>query len=147
MLGGQHGEINCKTTRLPLGRRVYLIGKRTLFFFWELVVWMIHIGRAGHQGRVGGNGGCLTNGDMALDSGAQFLAVAGHRLIPARARSSIGHQLRRELDCSQFGRLPVKIRFLVDMLVLVFSSCMARLRVLLLWLLLSLESFFWVLGL
>ena len=32
-------------------------------------------------------------GDMALDSGAQFLAVPEDRLIPARARSS-GHQLR-----------------------------------------------------
>ena len=33
-------------------------------------------------------------GDMALDSCAQFLAVAEHRLIPARARS-IGHQPRK----------------------------------------------------
>ena len=29
-------------------------------------------------------GGWSTNGNMALDSGAQFLAVAEHRLIPAR---------------------------------------------------------------
>ena len=36
----------------------------------------------------------MTYGDLALDSCAQFLAVAEHRLIPARARS-VGHQLRR----------------------------------------------------
>ena len=39
--------------------------------------------------------GWLTYGDMAMDSGPQFLAVAEHRLIPARARS-VGHQLRRD---------------------------------------------------
>ena len=35
-------------------------------------------------------GGWLTYGDLAMDSCAQFLAVAEHRLIPARARS-VGH--------------------------------------------------------
>ena len=39
-------------------------------------------------------GGWLTYGDLALDSFAQFLAVAEHRLIPSRARS-VGHQLRK----------------------------------------------------
>ena len=39
-------------------------------------------------------GGWLTSGDFALDSCAQFLAVAEHRLIPSRAKS-ICHQLRR----------------------------------------------------
>ena len=39
-------------------------------------------------------GGWLTSGDLALDSSAQFLAVAEHRLIPSRARS-VCHQLRR----------------------------------------------------
>ena len=39
-------------------------------------------------------GGWLTSGDLALDSCAQFLAVAEHRLIPSRARS-ICHQLRK----------------------------------------------------
>ena len=39
-------------------------------------------------------GGWLTYGDLAMDSCAQFLAVAEHRLIPSRARS-ICHQLRR----------------------------------------------------
>ena len=68
---------------------------------------MLHIGRARHPGPgprdiVPGQlsiefinvGGWLTSGDLALDSCAQFLAVAEHRLIPSRARS-IGHQLRK----------------------------------------------------
>ena len=38
-------------------------------------------------------GGWLTYGDLALDSCAQFLAVAEHRLIPSWARS-VCHQLR-----------------------------------------------------
>ena len=36
----------------------------------------------------------MTLGDLSLDSCAQFLAVAEHKLIPSRARS-ICHQLRR----------------------------------------------------
>ena len=36
----------------------------------------------------------MTYGDLALDSCAQLLAVAEHRLIPSRARS-ICHQLRK----------------------------------------------------
>ena len=39
-------------------------------------------------------GGWLTSGDSALDSCAQFLAVAEHTLIPSRARS-VCHQLRK----------------------------------------------------
>ena len=39
-------------------------------------------------------GGWLTSGDLALDSCAQFRAVAEHRLIPSRA-GSVCHQLRR----------------------------------------------------
>ena len=66
---------------------------------------MLHIGRARHPGPgkrsfISGQlsiefaniGGWLTYGDLAMDSCAQFLAVAEHRLIPARARS-VGHQL------------------------------------------------------
>ena len=68
---------------------------------------MLHNGRTRHPGRVSGKGpqgrlsdefvregGRKCNRDLELDSGAQFLAVAEHRLIPARARS-IGHQLRK----------------------------------------------------
>ena len=39
-------------------------------------------------------GGWLTHGVLALDSCAQFLAVAEHRLIPSRAWS-VCHQLRK----------------------------------------------------
>ena len=39
-------------------------------------------------------GGWLTSGDLALDSCAQFLAIAEHRLIPSGARS-VCHQLCR----------------------------------------------------
>ena len=68
---------------------------------------MFHIGRARHPGprkrfftpgqlsiEFVNVGGWLTHGDLALDSGAQFLAVAEHRLIPSGARS-VCHQLRR----------------------------------------------------
>ena len=68
---------------------------------------MLHIGRARHPGPGPRDiflgqvsiefinvGGWLTSGDFAMDSCAQFLAVAEHRLIPSRARS-IGHHLRR----------------------------------------------------
>ena len=68
---------------------------------------MLHIGRARHPGPGGRSfipgqlsvefinvGGWLTSSDLALDSCAQFLAVAEHRLIPSRARS-ISHHLRK----------------------------------------------------
>ena len=68
---------------------------------------MFHVGRARNPGlgpRVFTRGqlsvefvnvgGWLTYGDLALDSCAQFLAVAEHRLIPSRARS-VCHQLRK----------------------------------------------------
>ena len=105
--GGKSGQNHCKTTVSPRGNRVFLVSKRTLYFFWEKVVWMLHIGRARHPGpgrrsfipgqlsiEFANIGGRLTYGDLALDSCAQFLAVAEHRLIPARARS-VGHQLRK----------------------------------------------------
>ena len=68
---------------------------------------MLHIGRARHPGpgkrfftpgqfsvEFVNVGGWLTSGDLALDSCAQFLAVAEHRFIPSRARS-VGHHLRK----------------------------------------------------
>ena len=89
---------------------------------------MLHIGRARHPGPgrrpfISGQlsiefaniGGWLTYGDLAMDSCAQFLAVAEHRLIPARARS-VGHQLRK-LAIIRSGLLPVKILLLEVMLV------------------------------
>ena len=76
---------------------------------------MLHVGRARHPGPgprdiVPGQlsiefvnvGGWLTSGDLALDSCAQFLAVAEHRLIPCRARS-VGHQLRKAGHHSHLG--------------------------------------------
>ena len=68
---------------------------------------MFHIGRARHPGpgprfflpdqlsiEFVNVGGWLTCGDLALDSCAQYLAVAEHRLIPSGALS-VCHQLRR----------------------------------------------------
>ena len=61
-----------------------------------LVLWYLWIGRAKHPGRgppchfaieVFNVGGWLTHGDLALDAKLDFLAVAEHRLIPARVRS------------------------------------------------------------
>ena len=69
---------------------------------------MLHIGRTRHPGpgprvftpgqlsiEFVDVGGWLTHGDLALDSCAQFLAVAEHRFIPSRARS-VCHQLRKD---------------------------------------------------
>ena len=104
--GGKCGQVHRKTTVSHLIKSVFLVSKRTLYYFWEKVVWMLHIGRARHPGpgrrsfvpgqlsiEFANIGGWLTYGDLAMDSCAQFLAVAEHRLIPARARS-VGHQLR-----------------------------------------------------
>ena len=61
-----------------------------------LVFWHLWIGRARHPGpssvpshlgvdEVLNVGGWLTHGDLALDTGVDFLAVVEHRLIAARA--------------------------------------------------------------
>ena len=84
-----------------------MVSKRTIYIFWEVLLWVLYIGRARHPGpgprvftpgqlsiEFANIGGWLTFGDLALDSCAQFLAVAEHRSIPSRARS-ICHQLRR----------------------------------------------------
>ena len=70
------------------------------------MVWILHIGRARHPGlgkrfftlgqlsvEFVNVGGWLTYEDLALDSCAQFLSVAEHRLTLSRARS-VGHFLR-----------------------------------------------------
>ena len=102
-------------------------------FSGRLAIWMLHTGRAGHPGPgswcfLSGQlsiefvnvGGWLTCGDLALDSCAQFLAVAEHRLIPPRVRS-IGHSLRKAGHQSVWS-LPVRIRLLVVMLGLGWSA-------------------------
>ena len=104
---GKGWQKHCGTTFSPLVGRFFLVSKRTFYFFWGVVGWMLHIGRARHPGPGPRNfvpgqlsiefinvGGWLTFGDLALDSCAQFLAVAEHRLIPSRARS-VSHFLRR----------------------------------------------------
>ena len=60
---------------------------------------MLSIGRARHPGPCTSSclsgfsieflnvGGWLSRGDLALESSAHFLAVAEHRLVPARART------------------------------------------------------------
>ena len=68
-------------------------------------------------------GGWLTFGDLAMDSCAQFLAVAEHRLIPARARS-LGHLLRKAGHHSVWA-LPVRIKLLVAMLVSLVGAPLA----------------------
>ena len=83
--GEKSGQNHCKTTVSPRGKCVFLVSKRTLYFFWEVVVWMLHICRARHPGPcrrsfIPGQlpigfaniGGWLTYGDLAMDSCAQF---------------------------------------------------------------------------
>ena len=67
---------------------------------------MLSIGRARHPGPGTSSyppgfsieflnvGGWLSRGDLALESSAHFLAVAEHRLVPARART-VTYQLRQ----------------------------------------------------
>ena len=94
--GGKSGQIQHKTTVSPLFNCVFLVSKRTLYFFWEKVVWMLHIGRARHPGpgrrsfipgqlsiEFANIGGWLTYGDLAMDSCAQFLAVAEPQVDPS----------------------------------------------------------------
>ena len=84
----------------------FLPSKRSLRLFWGLLVWMLSIGRARHPGPGTSSyppgfsieflnvGGWLSRGDLALESSAHFLAIAEHRLVPARARA-VTTQLRQ----------------------------------------------------
>ena len=74
--------------------------------YWGLLVWMLSIGRARHPRPCTSSypsgfsieflnvGGWLSWGDLALESSGNFLAVAEHRLVPARART-VTTQLRQ----------------------------------------------------
>ena len=76
---------------------VFLFSRNPTKRFWGLVFWHFWAGRARHPGPPSqphsvsleffNVGGWLTHGDLALDAGVDFLAVAEHRLIPARVRS------------------------------------------------------------
>ena len=89
-----------QTTVSPCMDVFFWLAKGPFFLGW-VIVWMFHIGRARHPGPVDfvNVGGWLTC-DLALDSCAQFLAVAEHRLIPSGARS-ICHQLLKAGGCGK----------------------------------------------
>ena len=107
-LWGKGWQRHHETTFPPPPPRIgrFFFGKQKNFlFFLGVICWMLHIGSARHPGPgprdiIPGQlsiefiniGGWLTSGDLAMDSCAQFLAVAEHRLTPSRARS-ICHQL------------------------------------------------------
>ena len=50
ILGEKRAERPQDHTFAPWFKRVFLVNKRTLFFSGELVIWMVHIGRARHPG-------------------------------------------------------------------------------------------------
>ena len=106
-LWGKGWQEQYETTFSPHLGRFFLVSKRTFYIFGEVIRWMLQIGRARHPGpgprvflpgqlsiEFVNVGGWLTSGDLAMDSCAQFLAVAEHRLIPSRARS-VCHHLRK----------------------------------------------------
>ena len=73
---------------------VFLFSRNPTKRFWGLIFWHFWAGRARHPGppsqprhvslEFHNVGGWLTHGDLALDAGFDFLAIAEHRLIPAR---------------------------------------------------------------
>ena len=96
---GHLGEIAGKNKIRPLFLLIgffclveILLNASGVYFFWHF--WA---GRARDPGppsqpqhfslEFHNVGGWLTHGDLALDAGVDFLAVAEHRLIPARVRS------------------------------------------------------------
>ena len=95
----------CKTSFSPF--RVFLISRNSRERFWGLVFWHLWIGRARHLGPSSNSphlgievlnvGGWLTRGDFGLDADVDFLAVVGHRLIPARVRSEWSRLKRNNL--------------------------------------------------
>ena len=84
---------------------VLLFSRNSWERFWGLILWHFWVERARHPGppflprHVGLEfldvGGWLTQGDLALGSGIDFLAVAEHRLIPTKVRSEWS-RLRRK---------------------------------------------------
>ena len=96
---GHLGEIAGNNTVRPLFPPflVFLFSRNPTKRFWGLILWHFWAGRARHPGPPSqpqhfslvfhNVGGWLTHGDLALGAGVDFLAVAEHRLIPARVRS------------------------------------------------------------
>ena len=96
---GHLGEIAGKNKIRPLFLPflVFLFSRNPTRRFWGLILWHFWAGRARHPGppsqpqhfslEFHNVGGWLTHGDLALCAGVDFLAVAEHRLIPARVRS------------------------------------------------------------
>ena len=91
---------NCRQTKYETSFSpawVFLFSRNLTKRFWGLILWHLWIGRARHPGppsqaqhvsiEFHNVGGWLTYGDLALHAGVDFLAVAEHRLIPARVRS------------------------------------------------------------
>ena len=95
---GHLAEIAGRKTVRPLFLLffVFLFSQNSRSRYWGTVLWHLCIGRAKHPGppslsrNVGieflNVGGWLTHGDFTLEVGVDFLAVAEHRLIPARVR-------------------------------------------------------------
>ena len=87
---------------------VFLFSRNSRERFWGLILWHFWAGRARHPGppsltrhvslEFHNVGGWLTHGDLALGAGVDFLAVAEHRLIPARVRSEWSKLRRKELS-------------------------------------------------
>ena len=104
-----HGEIAGKHMVRPLFLLVEffclveILGKGSGVWY-SGILW---IGRARHPGPSSTNprlgievlnvGGWLTHGDLALDTGVDFLAVVEHRLIPARVRSEWSRLRKKDL--------------------------------------------------
>ena len=94
-LGEIAGKNKNKTSFPPF--LVFLFSRNPTKRFWGLIFWHFWAGRARHPGPPSqphsvsleffNVGGWLTHGDLALDAGVDFLAVAERRLIPARVRS------------------------------------------------------------
>ena len=91
---------NCRQTKYKTSFSpswVFLFSRNLTKKFWGLLLWHLWIGRARHPGppshvrhfgvEFHNVGGWLTHGDLAIRTGVDFLAVAEHRLIPARVRS------------------------------------------------------------
>ena len=89
---------NCRQKQLETSLSplwVFLLNRNSRERFWGLTLWYFWTGRAKHPGppslprHVGVElhnvGGWLTHGDFAMEVGVDFLAVAEHRLIPARS--------------------------------------------------------------